>query len=37
MPRNHEQVQMVTQDARQAAAPPATAPGPMQVLLIEDD
>ena len=28
---------MVTQDARQATAPPVTAPGPMQVLLIEDD
>src|SRR5262245_65615028 len=28
---------MVTQDARQAAAHPATAPGPTRVLLIEDD
>jgi serine phosphatase RsbU (regulator of sigma subunit) len=28
---------MVTQDARPAAAHPATAPGPTQVLLIEDD
>jgi len=28
---------MVTQDARSAAAHPATAPGPTQVLLIEDD
>jgi serine phosphatase RsbU (regulator of sigma subunit) len=28
---------MVTQDARPAAARPATAPGPTQVLLIEDD
>ena len=28
---------MVTQDARQATAPPVTAPGPMHVLLIEDD
>jgi serine phosphatase RsbU (regulator of sigma subunit) len=34
---NHEQVQMVTQDARQATAPPVAALGPMQVLLIEDD
>ncbi len=28
---------MVTQDVRQATAPPVTAPGPTQVLLIEDD
>ncbi len=28
---------MVTQDARRATAHPATAPGPTQVLLIEDD
>ena len=28
---------MVTQDARKATAHPATAPGPTQVLLIEDD
>src|SRR5215471_13510039 len=34
---NREQGQMVTQDARKATAHPATAPGPTQVLLIEDD
>src|SRR5262247_1843311 len=37
MHTNHEQAQMVTQDARQATAHPLTAPGPTQVLLIEDD
>ena len=30
-------VGVVTQDARRATAHPATAPGPTQVLLIEDD
>jgi serine phosphatase RsbU (regulator of sigma subunit) len=34
---NREQGQMVTQDARQATAHSVTAPGPTQVLLIEDD
>jgi serine phosphatase RsbU (regulator of sigma subunit) len=34
---NREQGQMVTQDARKATAHQATAPGPTQVLLIEDD
>ena len=34
---NREQGQMVTQDARTATAHLATAPGPTQVLLIEDD
>jgi serine phosphatase RsbU (regulator of sigma subunit) len=33
----HEQGQMVTHDARQATAPPVAAPGPVPVLLIEDD
>jgi serine phosphatase RsbU (regulator of sigma subunit) len=34
---NHEQGQTVTHDARKAAAQPVTAPGPVQLLLIEDD
>ena len=34
---NHEQGQTMTHDARQATAHPDTAPGPMQVLLVEDD
>src|SRR5438876_12112063 len=33
----HEQGQMMTRDATQATAHPAIAPGPTQVLLIEDD
>ena len=34
---NHEQGQIVTHDARQATAHSVTAPGPRQVLLVEDD
>jgi serine phosphatase RsbU (regulator of sigma subunit) len=34
---NHEQGQTVTHDARQATAHSVTAPGPTQVLLVEDD
>jgi len=34
---NHEQAQLVSHDARPATAHSATVPGPMQVLLVEDD